>query len=229
MQRDGLHILIVEDDEALSADLARRLNKNGHDALVADTLKSARDLAQAHAPEIVVLDRLLPDGDGLELIAWLRAHHPAAAVLVLSALVALDARVAGLNAGADDYLGKPYAFEELLARIGALKRRSAGAPTQLSAGRLTLNRLDRTAAAGDTEIKLNRREFGLLEYLLLHGGEPVTRTMILRDVWGYDLKPTANVVDVYVSRLRAKLEACGCTGMLTTERGVGYALRGKDN
>ncbi len=219
-----MNILIVEDDSALAGDLARRLQKSGHNANVADTLANAYKLAKRHAPDVVVLDRLLPDGDGLNLIPWLREHHPATAVLVLSALVALDARVDGLNAGADDYLGKPYAFEELLARIGALKRRSTNMATQLHTGKIALDRLNRTASAGKTELKLNPREFALLEYLMLHGGEPVTRTMILRDVWGYDFKPATNVLDVHVSRLRAKLEECGCAGMLATERGVGYRL-----
>ncbi|MGH8226118.1 MAG: response regulator transcription factor [Gammaproteobacteria bacterium] len=219
-----MNILIVEDDSALAGDLAQRLQASGHNVNVADTLASAQELAQQHAPDIVVLDRLLPDGDGLDLIPWLREHHPATAVLVLSALVALDARVDGLNAGADDYLGKPYAFEELLARIIALKRRSANTATQLHMGKITLDRLSRTANADDTDLKLNPREFALLEYLMLHGGEPVTRAMILRDVWGYSIKPATNVLDVHVSRLRAKLEECGCAGMLVTERGVGYRL-----
>ncbi|MGH8428318.1 MAG: response regulator transcription factor [Gammaproteobacteria bacterium] len=220
-----MDVLIVEDDAALAGDLARRLNDSGHNAFVAGTLVDARKLAQREAPKIVILDRLLPDGDGLDLIVWLRKRFPATAVLVLSALVALGARVDGLNAGADDYLGKPYEFEELLARIGALGRRSGNRPTVLRMGKLTLDRLTRTASAADVELKLNPREFALLEYLLLHGGEPVTRTMILRDVWGYDFKPAANVVDVHISRLRAKLEECGCAGMLATERGVGYRLR----
>lgn len=219
-----MNVLVVEDDAALADDLARRLETSGHAAKVADTLAEARELAAARPPDVVILDRLLPDGDGLTLIPWLREHRPATAVLVLSALVALDERVGGLNAGADDYLGKPYAFEELLARIGALRRRSADAATRLRSGKITLDRLHRTAAAGGVELTLNPREFALLEYLMLHGGEPVTRAMILRDVWGYSFKPAANVVDVHVSRLRAKLEECGCAGMLVTERGVGYRL-----
>lgn len=219
-----MNVLIVEDDAVLADDLSRRLEDEGHDVNVADSLTSAYKFAKAQPPDVVVLDRLLPDGDGLNLIPWLREHHSAAAVLVLSALVTLDARVDGLNAGADDYLGKPYAFEELLARIGALKRRSGSAAMQLRTGKIVLDRLARAARAGELELKLNPREFALLEYLMLHGGEPVTRAMILRDVWGYSFKPAANVVDVHVSRLRAKLEECDCAGMLVTERGVGYRL-----
>lgn len=219
-----MEILIVEDDEALAADLARRLREAGHGAGVAATLSEAYSSLDPRPPDVVILDRLLPDGEGLDLVPWLRRRHPAVAVLVLSALVAISARVQGLNAGADDYLGKPYAFEELLARLGALQRRRGAQPMLLQSGAIRLDRLARTVHAGNDELALNPREFSLLEYLLLHAGETVTRAMILRDVWGYDFEPAANVVDVHVSRLRTKLEAADCAGMLRTERKAGYRL-----
>ncbi|MDN5864401.1 MAG: response regulator transcription factor, partial [Gammaproteobacteria bacterium] len=209
---------------ALADDLEQRLRETGHGSRVAATLADARVAVEEIEPDVVILDRLLPDGEGLELIPWLRMQYPVVAILVLSALVAIAARVDGLNAGADDYLGKPYAFEELLARIEALKRRRTEQPMQLGSGAIRLDRLARTVHAGDVELGLNPREFSLLEYLLLHSGETVTRAMILRDVWGYDFDPAANVVDVHVSRLRSKMEAVDCAGMLRTERKAGYRL-----
>lgn len=219
-----MDILIIEDDGVLAGNLASSLTEVGHSARIASSRAQARELVEARVPEIAVLDRLLPDGEGLELIPWLREHYPSTAVLVLSALVTLDARVDGLNAGADDYLGKPYAFDELLARIRALKRRLGDAPTVLRAGNLTLDRLRRKTSAAGEELQLNKREFALLEFLMLHRGQTVSRTMVLRDALGFEFEPAANVVDVYVSRLRRKLDENGCAGMLTTERGVGYRL-----
>lgn len=220
----NVNILIVEDDMQLSAELAAQLARAGHDTSSATTLAAARRECEATCPQVVILDRLLPDGEGLELIPWLRSHCPDASVLVLSALAELEARVGGLNAGADDYLGKPYAEEELLARIAALARRGAQPGNVLRCGTLVLDRFARTVSAGERNIRLNPREFGLLEYFMLHSGEPLTRTMILRDVWGYDFDPGTNVIDVHVSRLRTKLAESGLEHLLLTERGVGYRL-----
>lgn len=220
-----LDILIVEDDKAIAGELAAELARAGHTATLAFDLNEARRRCAQHAYSVVILDRLLPDEDGLELIPWLRKHSSETGVLVLSALGELEAKVHGLNAGADDYLGKPYALEELLARLSALTRRKAPASTVLRVGPLALDRLARQATVKSRPIQLNHREFSLLEYFMLHVGQTVTRTMIVRDVWGYDLEPSTNVVDVHVSRLRSKLETSECRNLLVTERGSGYRLR----
>lgn len=219
-----MQILIVEDDSQLAAELAVQLRRAGRDVATAGTLAEARAECERAAPEIVILDRLLPDGEGLEFIPWFRDHCPGGSVLVLSALAELEARVGGLNAGADDYLGKPYAEPELLARIAALARRRGQAGNELRCGPLVLDRLARTVHLGDTKVRVNPREFSLLEYFMLHPGETLTRTMILRDVWGYDFDPGTNVIDVHVSRLRTKLGENSAAHMLVTERGVGYRL-----
>lgn len=220
-----LDILIVEDDEALAGDLAAGLARAGHTPTVAFDLAEARRRCAQHAYSVVILDRLLPGEDGLELIPWLRSHSSETGVLVLSALGELEAKVHGLNAGADDYLGKPYALEELLARVSALARRRTASSTVLRVGPLAFDRLNREVTAGGKPIRLNHREFSLLEYFMLNVGQAVTRSMIVRDVWGYDLEPGTNLVDVHVSRLRAKLEAHDCNNLLITERGIGYRLR----
>lgn len=223
-----MRILIVEDDTQLATELAAQLRRAGHNAAAAGTLAAARDECGGAAPEVVILDRMLPDGEGLEFIPWFREHCPGGSVLVLSALAELEARVGGLNAGADDYLGKPYAEAELLARVVALARRREHAGNELHCGPLVLDRLARAVHIGETKLRVNPREFSLLEYFMLHPGETLTRTMILRDVWGYDFDPGTNVIDVHVSRLRAKLGENGAAHMLATERGVGYRLACED-
>lgn len=224
-----MHILIVEDDGELAAELAAEIERAGHGRPdVAGTLLDAREGCTRHCPDIVILDRMLPDGDGLDLIPWLREQCPDAHVLVLSALAELEARVGGLNAGADDYLGKPYAEAEMLARIAALARRHQPLGTELRCGPLVIDRLERAATIGGNQLRLNPREFSLLEYFALHAGETLTRTMILRNVWGYDFDPGTNVIDVHVSRLRGKLDEHGASELLVTERGVGYRLVDSD-
>lgn len=217
-------MLVVEDDRMLAEDLGTALTKAGHRVSIAGDLAEARRLANAAPYAIVILDRLLPGADGLEFIPWLREHGRSASVLVLSALDETESKIQGLEAGADDYLGKPYVVEEVLARVAALARRNGPTAHRLHAGRIALDRLTRRATVNDEGLALNHREFSLLEYLMLHLDETVTRTMIMRDVWGYDLEPGTNVVDVHVSRLRAKLEAHGCANQLATERGAGYRL-----
>ncbi|MGH8126971.1 MAG: response regulator transcription factor [Gammaproteobacteria bacterium] len=220
-----MRLLIVEDDRELATELAAQLERGGHEvAATAASLSTARTACTRACPDILILDRMLPDGDGLEFIPWFRTHCPDAHVLVLSALAELEARVGGLNAGADDYLGKPYAEAELLARIAALARRREPFGTELHCGPLLLDRLSRTACLGENALRLNPREYSLLEYFMLHAGETLTRTMILRNVWGYDFDPGTNVIGVHVSRLRAKLDEYGGADMLVTERGVGYRL-----
>jgi len=220
-----MHILIVEDDNELASELSAQLGRGGYEKPeVAGSLDAARRGCKRACPDMLILDRMLPDGDGLDFIPWFRSHCPDAHVLVLSALAELEARVGGLNAGADDYLGKPYAEAEMLARIAALARRREPVGTEVRCGPLTMDRLARTVRLEDNVLRLNPREFSLLEYFVLHAGEILTRTMILRNVWGYDFDPGTNVIDVHVSRLRAKLEEHGGAEMLVTERGTGYRL-----
>ncbi len=218
-------ILVVEDDAELALDIVNGLIDAGHTTSRAESLAQARAACNQRTPRIVVLDRLLPDGEGLELIPWLRRRHPAVKILVLSALASVDARVGGLNAGADDYLGKPYAMPELHARINALARRDDDANQPcLGSGALVLDRIRRRITVGGESLRLKPREYLLLEYLLLHSGEVVSREMILRDVWGYNFDPGTNVIDVHMSRLRAKLAATAAAGCLETVRGEGYRL-----
>lgn len=219
-----MKILVVEDDAELAAELECQLERAGHQVHRAAGLAEARRQCTDTAPEVVILDRVLPDGEGLELISHLRARLPDTAVIVLSALAETEARVGGLNAGADDYLGKPYVEAELLARIAALARRREPAATELRCGPLILHRFARSAYLGERRLRLNQRDFQLLEYFLLHAGETLTRAMILRDVWGYDFDPSTNVIDVHVCTLRTTLAECGGGVTLVTERGTGYRL-----
>lgn len=220
-----VQILIVEDDSQLATELAAQIERAGYARPgVSGNLAAAHRACEQVCPDLLVLDRMLPDGDGLDFIPWFRSHCPDAHVLVLSALAELEARVGGLNAGADDYLGKPYAEAEMLARIAALARRHEPVGTEVRYGPLTMDRLARTVCLQDNALRLNPREFSLLEYFVLHAGETLTRTMILRNVWGYDFDPGTNVIDVHVSRLRSKLGEHGGADMLVTERGAGYRL-----
>src|SRR5262245_23737894 len=170
---------------------------------------------------------MLPKRDGLSLIEELRRHRIDTRVLILSAKRSVDDRVSGLQAGGDDYLTKPFAFSELLARVQALLRRSTGvaSPTRLRAGDITLDLLTRQVTRGARQIELQAREYALLEYLMRNAGRPVSKTMILEHVWGYDFDPQTNVVEVLVSRLRSKLHHEGHDDVLHTIRGVGYVLR----
>lgn len=219
-----MRILVVEDDTELARELTLQLERADHRVRTVSTLAAARRACADTAPEVVILDRVLPDGEGLEFISYLRARWPDSAVIVLSALAETEARVGGLNAGADDYLGKPYAETELLARIAALVRRREPAANELHCGPLALHRFARTAYLGTRRLRLNQRDFQLLEYFMLHAGEVLTRTMILRDVWGYDFDPSTNVIDVHVWTLRTTLAECGGGVTIVTERGTGYRL-----
>jgi len=176
---------------------------------------------------VLIVDRMLPKRDGLSIITALRAQNVETPVLILSALGQVDDRVAGLRAGGDDYLTKPYAFSELLARIEALGRRSApnAADTVYRAGELELDRLAHKVSRAGTEIALQPREFRLLEYLMRHAGQVVTRTMLLENVWDYHFDPQTNVIDVHISRLRSKIDKGFETPLLHTVRGAGYMIR----
>ncbi|MFD1949642.1 winged helix-turn-helix domain-containing protein [Sphingomonas arantia] len=223
----GQRILVVEDDATTAAYIAKGLMEEG---FVVDRADNGRD-GLFHATDgdyaAIVLDRMLPGLDGLAVLGAMRASGIATPVLVLSARAAVEDRVGGLVAGADDYLTKPFAFAELLARIRVLIRRGAVVPTvetKLSCANLEMDLLARKVRRDDQVIELQPREFRLLEYLLRHKEEVVTRTMLLEGVWDYHFDPGTNVIDVHVSRLRKKIDEGHCPILLHTVRGAGYRL-----
>ena len=222
-----MRILVVEDDANVSAFVAKGLREAGHVVDLADNGKDGLFLATTESYDALVLDRMLPQLDGLAVLRTLRGSGDATPVLLLSALGEVDDRVQGLRAGGDDYLTKPFAFVELLARIEALARRPrAGAAPEalLRVADLELDLLARTARRGGHAIELQPREFRLLEYLMRHAGQVVTRTMLLEAVWDYHFDPQTNVIDVHVSRLRAKLDRGHARPLSHTVRGAGYRL-----
>jgi two-component system OmpR family response regulator len=224
----GMRILIIEDDREAAAYLVKAFREAGHVAdHAADGLEGYARASDADY-DVLVVDRMLPKMDGLSLIGGLREQKIEAPVLILSALGQVDDRVKGLRAGGDDYLAKPYAFSELLARVEALSRRKkgpAGAATVLRVADLELDRLGHTLTRGGNEITLQPREYRLLEYLMRHAGQVVTRTMLLENVWDYHFDPQTNVIDVHISRLRAKIDKGHDTPLLHTVRGAGYMIR----
>ena len=220
--------LIIEDEHEAAAYLVKALREAGHAIDHAADGVSGYDLAQEGGYDVAIVDRMLPKMDGLSLIAALRAQGGETPVLILSALGQVDDRVKGLRAGGDDYLAKPFAFSELLARVEALaRRRPKGAPeeTAYHVGDLTLDRLSRKVTRAGEEIELQPREFRLLEYLMQNAGKVVTRTMLLEHVWDYHFDPQTNVIDVHMSRLRAKIDRDFDAPLLHTVRGAGYMLR----
>jgi len=224
-----MRILVVEDDVEAQRYLVNGLKEAGHvvdDACDGDI---GLTLALSRSYDIAIIDRMLPKLDGLNVVSEMREHGNATPVLFLSALSEVDERVKGLKAGGDDYLTKPYAFVELLARLEALMRRRSPAAvrTSLKVGDLELDLLTRTARRGSTTIELQPREFRLLEYLLRHAGQVVTRTMLLESVWEYHFDPQTNVIDVHISRLRAKIDKGFDTPLLHTVRGAGYMIRAR--
>jgi two-component system OmpR family response regulator len=221
-----MKLLVIEDDREASAYIVKGLGESGY---TVDHAAEGRDglfMASAGGYDAIIVDRMLPGMDGLAIIAALRAADIHTPVLILSALGAVDDRVKGLRAGGDDYLVKPFAFAELLARIEALLRRGAGgqATTRLRVGDLEMDLLARTVRRGDQEIDLLPREFRLLEFLMRHAGQVVTRTMLLENVWDYHFDPQTNVIDVHVSRLRQKIDKGFERPLLHTVRGAGYRL-----
>ncbi len=213
----------------MAALIKRVLVAERHVVDIAPDGLSAVALAESAAHDVIVLDRMLPDIDGVTVLRLLRAKGLATPVLMLTALGSVDDRVAGLDAGADDYLAKPFAFSELLARIRALGRRPAPAVDgHLSAGDVVLDELRHVAQVGDRTVDLSAREFALLGYLIRHAGQVVTRQQILDGVWGAEPDVYSNVVDLYVSYLRRKLGELDRAGRLRTVRGVGYSLRTAD-
>ena len=225
MMDSEMRILVVEDDEKIASFVVKGLRQSGF--AVDHCSEGERGLALAGTInyDAAVVDLMLPKLDGLSLIQQLRARRAPLPVLILSAKGSVDDRVRGLHAGGDDYLTKPFAFSELLARVQALIRRSSqsGEPTRLSAGDLTLDLLAREVRRDGQIIELQPREFALLEYLLRHPNRPVTKTMILEHIFDFSFDPQTNVVDVLVHRLRSKVDPAKT--MIHTVRGVGYVLR----
>lgn len=224
----AMRILIVEDDREAAAYLTRGLRESGHIVDHAGDGEDGLHLAMAGNYDVAVVDRMMPRLDGLSMVRRMRDEGNKTPVLFLSALGEVDDRVKGLRAGGDDYLAKPFAFAELLARIDALARRNgvdAAVITRLGVGDLELDLLSRTAARSGQRIDLQPREFLLLEYLMRHAGQVVTRTMLLENVWEYHFDPQTNVIDVHISRLRAKIDKGFTEPLLHTVRGAGYSLR----
>jgi two-component system OmpR family response regulator len=222
-----MRILVIEDDSQTAGYLRKGLEEGGY---TVDWVTDGRDglfMAATGAYDLLVVDRMLPNLDGLSIVGMLRSQNVRTPVLVLSALSQVDDRVKGLAAGADDYLAKPYAFAELMARVEALLRRSAnhGPETTLKVGDLEMNLLSRSVTRGGQTIELKPREFRLLEYLMRRAGQVVTRTMLLEGVWDYHFDPQTNVIDVHVSRLRHKIDKGFKRPLLQTVRGAGYSLR----
>lgn len=225
----GRKILVIEDDSDTRAFIAKGLNEHGH---VVDQSADGRDglfMASDGSYDLVILDRMLPALDGLGVLKALRAAGVATPVLILSALASLDDRIAGLESGSDDYLVKPFAFSELLARVNALLRRaengSKGAvETRLAVGDLDIDLLARVVRRGGKAIDLKPREYALLEFFARNADRVVTRTMLLEQVWDYHFDPATNVIDVHVSRLRKKLDDGFDSSLLHTVRGAGYRL-----
>jgi two-component system OmpR family response regulator len=224
-----MKILIVEDDQDAGAYLHKALREEGH---VVDQTIDGLDgyaLAREGNYDVLIVDRMLPKLDGLSLVRSLREQEVDTPVLFLSALGQVDDRVKGLRAGGDDYLTKPYAFSELLARIEVLARRrgnsSAREETVYHVGDLELDRLSRRVTRAGQVLDLQPREFRLLEYMMRHAGQVVTRTMLLEHVWDYHFDPQTNVIDVHVSRLRGKIDKGFDRPLLQTVRGAGYVIR----
>ncbi len=222
-----MHLLIVEDDADTAAYMRKGLTEAGYTVDHTDNGRDGLFLATSGSFDAIVMDRMLPGLDGLAVVQALRAAKISTPVLILSALGQVDDRVRGLRAGGDDYLSKPFAFSELQARIEALLRRrdAQSVETKLVVGDLELDLLTRKVRRGSKPIDLQPRELRLLEYLMRHAGQVVTRTMLLEGVWDYHFDPQTNVIDVHISRLRQKLDKGFDKPLLHTMRGAGYSIR----
>jgi len=225
-----MKLLLVEDDRETAAYLKRALTEAGHAVDQAHEGREGLLLAVAESYDVMVLDRMLPQLDGLAILRTLRAANVKTPVLLLTALGGIDDRVEGLEAGGDDYLVKPFAFAELLARVNALARRPPPQEVQtaLRVADLEMNLLRRTVTRAGRRIELQPREFQLLEHLMRHAGRVVTRTMLLEAVWDFHFDPKTNIVETHISRLRAKVDRGHAHGLIHTLRGAGYCLRAPD-
>jgi two-component system, OmpR family, response regulator len=222
-----MRLLIIEDDRESADYLVKAFREVGYVADLASDGEEGLALASTGDYDVLVIDRMLPKRDGLSLIGTLREKGNRTPALILSALGQVDDRIKGLRAGGDDYLPKPYSFAELLARVEVLSRRHGGPAeeTTYRVGDLELDRLSHRVARGKDELTLQPREFRLLEYLMKHAGQVVTRTMLLENVWDYHFDPQTNVIDVHISRLRSKIDKGFDRPLLHTIRGAGYMIR----
>ncbi|MBO0904938.1 response regulator transcription factor [Jiella sp. MQZ13P-4] len=225
-----MRILIIEDDREAASYLVKALKEAGHVADHAGDGEEGLHAAETRDYDVIIVDRMLPRLDGLSVIARLRENGRRTPVLILSALGQVDDRVKGLRAGGDDYLSKPFAISELLARIEVLGRRrgTKDVETSYRVGDLELDRLSHEVRRAGKPIILQPREFRLLEYLMKHANQVVTRTMLLENVWDYHFDPQTNVIDVHISRLRSKIERDFATPILHTVRGAGYIMRAEE-
>jgi two-component system, OmpR family, response regulator len=222
-------ILLVEDDKQIADYVARGLRDKGHVVDRADNGRDGLYLATSEPYEVMIVDRMLPHVDGLSLVKSARGSGVKTPVLFLTTMDGVEDRVAGLDAGGDDYLVKPFAFAELLARVSALARRPPiVAATSLSVGDLEIDLLGRTATRAGKRLDLLSQEFKILEYLVRHAGEVVTRTMLLEKVWDFHFDPKTNIVETHISRLRAKIDKGFDKPLLHTIRGAGYVIRASD-
>jgi two-component system OmpR family response regulator len=222
-----MHVLVVEDDERVAGHIVKGLKAEGW---LVDHVADGREAlyrVAAESYDVIILDRMLPHVDGLKILQTMRATGDGTPVLILSALGDVDNRVKGLRAGGDDYLTKPFAFSELLARVEALSRRKGVVQetTELTLADLHMNLLTRTVTRAGKAIDLTTREFALLEYLLRSAGRVVSRSMLLEAVWDYNFDPQTNIIDQHVSRLRQKIDKDFSPPLLQTIRGAGYSLR----
>jgi DNA-binding response OmpR family regulator len=223
-----MRLLVVEDQSKIASLLKRGLEEQHYAVDIAQTGEDALALVDVTPYDLVILDLMLPDVDGLEVCQRLRARGERVPILMLTARHRIDDRVIGLDAGADDYLTKPFAFQELLARVrAALRRDSEVKSVSLEVGDLSLNTATHEVARAGAPIELASKEYAVLEYLMRHAGHVVTRTMILEGVWDYDFDPGSNVVDVYIRYLRRKLDDPHPTKLIETVRGTGYRLRAR--
>lgn len=221
-----MRILVIEDDSTVSQYIFSGLQSSGHDVIIANEGLKGLSVATKETFDAMVVDRMLPGMDGLTLIETIRKAGNSTPVLILSALSDVDDKVQGLKAGGDDYLTKPFAFIELLARIEALVRRSSiqEDTTSLQVDDLYIDLISRKVLRQDLEVKLKPREFQLLEYMMRNKGQIVTRAMLLQAVWNYHFDPQTNVIDVHISRLRQKIDKDFSVSLIHTVRGVGYVL-----
>jgi two-component system OmpR family response regulator len=219
-----VRILLLEDDAETAHAIERGLAAHGFEVALAGSVSAARDAVQLRRPDAAILDLMVPGGSGYDVMTLLRSADPHAPVLVLTARDGVDDRVAGLERGADDYLVKPFALSELIARLRAVLRRPRTRVAPLRSANLELDPLNRRAQVDGRLVNLSPTELALLQCLLENEGAAVTRSLLLETVWGYRFDPTTNVVDVHMSRLRQKLAGMGARVRIATHRGVGYAL-----
>lgn len=219
-------ILVVEDDAQTAHDIGAELMRNGHAVVHAADGQAGLDLAEQQPFDVITLDRMLPGIDGLSLVSCLRQHKVQVPVLMISALGDVDERIAGLRAGGNDYMVKPFALSEMAARIEVLLRqqRPDAAPVLLKAGPITVDRVHRTVAVAGKPVKLLHMEFRLLEFLLINRGRVISRRIIFEQVWGYHFDPGANLINVHIARLRKKIDQPDQPSFIVTVKGEGYRI-----